>query len=843
MKTRLLQIFLFGIIIIIPQIIFITNSYTQVTQTCSTTIANGQNLTTNGDFAAGNTGFTYTTGASGYTYFSCTPLPSSSCFSGPGNIWVGAHSDWFNQGFNLGSAGFGNTITDHSASADNNFLMVDGTCTAGNDAWAEVIPVQQNTWYYFECWVTNLNVNAASNGNASLNLNIGNSPVYTFNPPATTQGNWVHESFAWFSGANTTADLAIQNTTNTGCGTGVDFGLDDITFTPGCQYADVSTPQPLLGADGTLCGKNGAGVVLNSNVAAAAGRTFTWMNGTTTLAATTPTITVFTTGTYVVCVQNTGGCMKSDVINITATYSVSLPSTIVLCNPPSVTLDPGFSGTGVTYQWQTSSNGTTWTNIVGTLGTSQTYLANTVGYYKVTTTDPVCGTQTTNVAHVTTQETATPNNKYFCPTSTVNLSVNGTPGSTYQWYQSDGVTPVSPVTTGTSYTTPALTTATTYYVKDISTYTTSVGKTSMPVANRSGSSQFTDKAEQFTAGQSFTIDSVTVYWQLFNPGDALQIQFALTTGPSDYHTVPTTLVTGPNWTGYTNATASTAGLITPPFTTSGVYAVRVPVKITVPSAGDYRLIVASSTGNGIYETGGMSYPYNDVATGGSIASQTSSILGQNPFSATDYYSYFNWKIKYNLNCGLVPVVATPDCSQPVEFISFYAQLNAGSVGLNWVTATEKNSSYFNVEKSKDGIHFNSIGKADAAGMSTSIKNYSFTDNQLESDLVYYRLVENDIDGATTLSNVISVHSGLQNLISIVPNPNNGNFTVTIADDNNATYHLVLYNALGASVFQSIDLTDHAAYSKNIEIGTLPSGIYFLHIQAGTKRWVEKIVKQ
>jgi hypothetical protein len=844
-----------GIVMTILFLFSYFDNMAQVTQTCTNNIENGKNLTTNGDFSQGNTGFTYTPGSLGYTYYNCpTPLPNPSCYSLPGQLLVGAHSDWFNQGFNKGTVGFGNPIPDHTGTADNNFLMVDGTCSAGNDAWAQIIPVQQNTWYYFECWVTNINVAPDTGGAAVLNLNINNSPKLIFRPSGTSQGTWTHYSVAWFSGTSTTADLAIQNTSYNNCTSQVDFGLDDITFTPGCIYAPTPTDQPSLGTDGTLCGKGNTGIVLNSGLPTKSGRTFTWLQGTpgTTISgATGPTYTATTAGTYGVCVLDVGGCLKSDVITVSANYSLSLPSTIVLCDPPSATLDPGFSGPNVTYKWEkATSSGGPWTTIAGAAGSGPTYTANGPGYYRITTTDPTpgCGTQTSNVTQVTTQQTATPINVGFCPPGRPTFSITGAAGSTYQWYtNAAGTNQVSPATTGTSYTpssnigsaTDPQGTQYIYYVKDNTYYTeTNVGATTLP-ASGNQQTQLSQYGIAFNANQSFIIDSVTVYWWLnnSNPTDPLTIQFQLTNNPVGT-TTPSAISTSAVYSA-TNATAK----MTPAFGTSasGIYAVRVPVGITVTAAGTYRItaVNANTTGNVQIAQSGTSYPYNDAAGVLSIFGTSQS---GNPVGTTFYGDMYKWRIRYQLDCMPVPVIATKDCALPVEFISFTAEAGTSSVSLNWTTATEQNSAHFIVEKSKDGIHFSSIGKVQAEGHSDAVKYYSFTDNSLESGVVYYRLVEYDRDGSSTISDLSSVNSGLSEAIKIIPNPSNGNFEVIINGADDGLFQLVIYNSLGDVVYNSSDQAGQAGYIKNIQLPNQAPGIYFLHLQSGTRRWVEKIVK-
>ncbi|MEI9956490.1 MAG: hypothetical protein WDM90_09365 [Ferruginibacter sp.] len=64
---------------------------------------------------------------------------------------------------------------------------------------------------------------------------------------------------------------------------------------------------------------------------------------------------------------------------------------------------------------------------------------------------------------------------------------------------------------------------------------------------------------------------------------------------------------------------------------------------------------------------------------------------------------------------------------PVKLINFTATDNKGKNLLQWQTATEINSDYFNVERSSNGQDFEVIGKVKAVGNSSNIINYNFTD--------------------------------------------------------------------------------------------------------------------
>jgi hypothetical protein len=89
---------------------------------------------------------------------------------------------------------------------------------------------------------------------------------------------------------------------------------------------------------------------------------------------------------------------------------------------------------------------------------------------------------------------------------------------------------------------------------------------------------------------------------------------------------------------------------------------------------------------------------------------------------------------------------------PVTLISFTAiKTSASTATLQWETATEKNTSYFSVEKSFDGIHFSEIGMVKAYGNSSSLITYKF--NMDFNATAYYRLKIMDFDGSYTYSNI------------------------------------------------------------------------------------------
>ena len=77
--------------------------------------------------------------------------------------------------------------------------------------------------------------------------------------------------------------------------------------------------------------------------------------------------------------------------------------------------------------------------------------------------------------------------------------------------------------------------------------------------------------------------------------------------------------------------------------------------------------------------------------------------------------------------------------------------------MHWTSASESNSDYYEVQRSTNGIDFESISTVNAAGNSDFQIDYFFTDEFLESAPVYYyRLMMFDLDHVATYSEIISV---------------------------------------------------------------------------------------
>lgn len=187
---------------------------------------------------------------------------------------------------------------------------------------------------------------------------------------------------------------------------------------------------------------------------------------------------------------------------------------------------------------------------------------------------------------------------------------------------------------------------------------------------------------------------------------------------------------------------------------------------------------------------------------------------------------------------------------PVELTSFTSSVSGNTVVLNWQTATEKNNSGFDIERSTNNIDFAKIGFANGHGTTTEPRVYTFTDNTLISGRYFYRLKQIDYDGTFEYSNVVEAEIGLPKEFSLeqnYPNPFNPTTTIryTVADAYYASgvpVRLAVYDVLGSEVITLVNENKPAGhYEVQFNAEGLSSGVYYYKLTAGSFSETKKFV--
>ena len=161
---------------------------------------------------------------------------------------------------------------------------------------------------------------------------------------------------------------------------------------------------------------------------------------------------------------------------------------------------------------------------------------------------------------------------------------------------------------------------------------------------------------------------------------------------------------------------------------------------------------------------------------------------------------------------------------PISLLDFTATKQVKVVDLNWQTSNEQNSSYFDVEFSKDGSEFKSIGKVNAAGNSSTTKNYTLVHQSPVNGVNYYRLKLVDVDGTFKYSKVLTVKFTGTKSFKIMPNPTADRVYIT-SNEGGVLQSVGLYSIDGKLLQQVTNFN----LGKSIELSNYTPSIYILRL--------------
>ena len=187
---------------------------------------------------------------------------------------------------------------------------------------------------------------------------------------------------------------------------------------------------------------------------------------------------------------------------------------------------------------------------------------------------------------------------------------------------------------------------------------------------------------------------------------------------------------------------------------------------------------------------------------------------------------------------------------PIELLSFDAKLsNSTSIELAWVTATETNNDFFTIERSTNGISYESVAIVDGAGNSTSIKSYSTIDKTPIEGTSYYRLKQTDFNGQFAYSSSISVefsNTGNGCVLSVYPNPCSSECVIDLSgcdDSESPEINVELIDAAGHKVYSKVPARDDkGSFSFTVDASNnLKPGVYIVRGQSRKENYSKKII--
>lgn len=172
---------------------------------------------------------------------------------------------------------------------------------------------------------------------------------------------------------------------------------------------------------------------------------------------------------------------------------------------------------------------------------------------------------------------------------------------------------------------------------------------------------------------------------------------------------------------------------------------------------------------------------------------------------------------------------------PLDWLSFTIRDCNGSACLEWKTQNEVNTATFEIENSRDGIHYSRVTTLNARN-TPGHHTYQYTDESPAYGTSYYRIKQLDLDGRYTYSKTEQVTIIAANNISVTPNPAYG--FVKLRGIEKAD-RVTITNIAG----QQLKEWRNVNGNQSLDISSIPNGIYIIKVTGKQTEKAFKIIKQ
>lgn len=299
----------------------------------ATLFVGNSNLVVNGDFEAGDSGFT-----SSYGFVSSQ---SPTALWNPGYYAIGSNPNNYHSNFYSCS---------DKTSGSGLMYIANGASTANTIIWSQTINVQVNTNYNFSAWVSSVENTSSP---AVLQFFVNGTQIGNVFSPSSTGCDWGEFYNLWNSGTNTSAVISIVNQNTEPSGN--DFALDDISFIPYCTNVDTIkvSYDPIsvdAGQNLVFCSASSESLTAVSNESTAL---FQWNTGENT-ATINPTVS----DTYYITAISENNCFAFDSVKVqinpspTALFSASSLTNLI----PFTDNFQNLSSPNFNYSWLVDDN-------------------------------------------------------------------------------------------------------------------------------------------------------------------------------------------------------------------------------------------------------------------------------------------------------------------------------------------------------------------------------------------------------------------------------------------------------------------------------------------------------
>jgi choice-of-anchor B domain-containing protein len=219
-------------------------------------------------------------------------------------------------------------------------------------------------------------------------------------------------------------------------------------------------------------------------------------------------------------------------------------------------------------------------------------------------------------------------------------------------------------------------------------------------------------------------------------------------------------------------------------------------------------------------------------------------------SNTNYTSYYGcWGVYPYFPSGNIIatdmsngffVLEYTEAPLPVELIHFSARLKNDHVKLEWATASEQNSKHFEIQKSANGVDFETIARVAAAGDSDTKIDYLAYDEKPFSGDNYYRLKQVDFDGKFEYSDIEVVRFSTSP-IDIFPTLVKANEPLKIVFSENMQDLEIQVFSIHGQLLQTNSLSAENGLQQELRLNDLNNGTFIIRAFNGNHQVSKRIV--
>ncbi len=286
---------------------------------------------------------------------------------------------------------------------------------------------------------------------------------------------------------------------------------------------------------------------------------------------------------------------------------------------------------------------------------------------------------------------------------------------------------------------------------------------------------------------------------------------------------------------------------------------------TTYTFGNNGYSLALHTSNEMTDLGGnLQYPVqphpgdpNDCNISASVTIANANLLpltDNGGYTATMALQAGSPAIDFGVNCTLpldqrgVPRVGNCDAGAfeyavvlPVSLVNFTVKPQGNSAMIEWTTAVEINSKYFEIEKSTDGLSFVKLTRIESKN-GTGLSRYIAYDDRPATGVNYYKLIQYDIDGRASVAGVKTLKFKYNSSeLVCYPNPTaDGRVTVVMPDElAGHKKQLSLVNVSGKVILKVMLDSNSRRYLLNIP--DTQKGVYFIHVEGGQRKFMSQVI--